>query len=116
MASKRIDLGDGKWAEVRPLTAGDLRTMRKAAYARGYGVDDDTLNNMFLITSLVTAWSFGPVDEATLDALPLKDLNRLLEEIKREDDGDPNASSSSSAGGEPIPTSADAVSWSGRSA
>lgn len=89
----RIELKNGQWADLKdePLNGGDLRAQRMAAHVRGF--PDEALDGFVLILRKVVAWSFGPVDDATLDTIPLDAVTSILE-VMNADEQPPLESSS----------------------
>lgn len=90
----RVDLGGGQWADIRPVTIGDLRFQRKRAHERGY--EDEVEDGLAIIPRLVRAWSFGEVTDDVLDSLDTKVATALLTAVSGS--SDPNVSAPSSAG------------------
>ncbi len=77
----RVELSNGNWAELRetPITVADIRFSREKAHERGF--DDVTLDMVDLFPRLITEWSFGAVDDATIDALCIDDLTVIRDTI-----------------------------------
>ncbi len=94
--TKRVELSGDNWAVLRAgLTVGELRKQRRMVKDRGW--TDDVLDGLDLLHFMIQEWSYGPVDEATIDALPLEDVQKISEEIRGLGEA-PRPSASSSAG------------------
>jgi len=74
---KRVDLGDGEWVEVRPLSIGALRAMRQkaAAIVVPEGEEKEEAQGFELsklaLQACIVAWSDeAPVTPENIDQLP----------------------------------------------
>ena len=97
MDTKRVELKDGHWAEVRAqTTVADLRYQRMKAHERGF--EDSTLDGLAVLKTKIVAWSLGEITDDAVDKLDLSDALALLGAISGTDDDNPNSSSASPNG------------------
>lgn len=78
--TKRIELQDGQWAEIRmtpAVTAADMRLSQLSRVRDERGIDL-FLDTLATFPTRIVQWSFGPVDQATIDALGSEDTMTLL--------------------------------------
>lgn len=75
--TKRVDLGDGEWVDVRPLSIGALRTMRQraASVVVPEGEEKDEAQGFELsklaLQECIVAWSDdAPVTPDNIEKLP----------------------------------------------
>lgn len=96
--TKRVELSDGGWAEVRThrFDVADLRNQRADAVKRGF--EDKTLDGLAVLKGRIVAWSFGEVTDEAINQIALDDAMTLLGVVNGSDDGPPNSSSSSRRG------------------
>lgn len=92
--TKRVELDDGRWADVRRITVGDIAAARTNKHDRGW--DDDELDAIFLLPRVVVACSEGDVTETFINGLSEKEYALVWVTAKGADV--PNPSSPSSNG------------------
>jgi len=92
--TKRVELEQDRWADVRRLTVADISKAKIAAHERGW--DDADLDAIGLLPSVITACSDGDVSQEFVDSLTETDFGKVWITVKG---GDlPNQSSPSSDG------------------
>jgi len=86
--TKRIELEGGDWVEVRPLTVGELRTMRRAVASvePALGEEKDEAQGFELsklaLEACIVAWSDPePVSPENIEKLPYDISFKLTEAI-----------------------------------
>lgn len=95
--TKRVELSDGGWAEVR--TRAKLRdAVDVIEAARERGFEDDYMNAMVRLQVRIVDWSYGPVTLDRVLDLYADDATVLFGVINGEDAADPNSSSPSPSG------------------
>lgn len=99
--TKRVELEDGHWAEVRKgNTLADIRAVQLARLRDARG-SDLVLDTIAEFPTRIVEWSRGPVTEAQILALSSEDAIALvtaLREVIEAGQSDPNPSPPSSAG------------------
>ena len=94
--TKRVELDDDGWAEVRRVNGAILRQMRLKRHERGY--DDDTQDTLDVLPDLIAEWHKGEkMTPADVDGLDEMSITRIWLAAKGIDL--PNQSAPSSAGG-----------------
>lgn len=98
VATRRIELSDGGWAEVRRAKMKDSIEVENERRSRG--AENDMMDALVKMRCCIVSWSKGAV---TIDELLELDDADALEIMRAMNDRDPNASTPSSAGGEGAP-------------
>lgn len=93
-AVKRIELEDGRWADVRRLLVADISVAKIAAHERGW--DDADLDAIGLLPRVIVACSEGDVTQEFVGTLTEADFGKVWLGVKGVDL--PNPSSPSSGG------------------
>lgn len=92
--TKRVDLEQDRWADVRRLTVADISAAKMRSHERGW--DDADLDAIALLPSVIVACSEGAVTQDFVDSLTETDFGKVWITVKG---GDlPNPSSPSSDG------------------
>lgn len=86
--TKRVELDGGEWVDVRPLSIGALRAMRRASAAvePGPGEEKDEAQGFELsrlaLESCIVAWSDeAPVTPANIEELPYNVMFKITAAI-----------------------------------
>lgn len=88
---KHVDLGEGDWIELRPVSADELVAMQKKSRAAAKGGDDSASDEGFAMLAAVrariVAWSDDdPLTPKNLAEIPVEINQKLLHALIGDDD------------------------------
>lgn len=93
--TRRVELENERWVEVRRLNVGDITAAKLLAHDRGW--EEADLDAIALLPRLITSCSDGEVNQEFINSLTEMDFGKVWVTAKGADL--PNLSAPSSAGG-----------------